>query len=128
LADPALTVTYRDEYVHVMGPAEAVGLRVQLLQEFLSEHRAPIEAATRGAAASATKVRLFGHCTERAFLPTTGKVWQAIFAAAGAELRLALSDGRWRQLSMRPWFKAPRRARRLGSRSARRRCRRRLPR
>ncbi len=81
--EPAVTLTYRDEYPKALGN---VGFKVQLLQEYLVGERDRIAATARPSATSA--FRLFGHCTERTYEPRSQKLWQEVFAAAGAELAL----------------------------------------
>ncbi len=84
--EPAVTLTYRDEYVHALG-AKAVPFRVQLLQEYLSE-RLPELAEKAGIVAQGERpaLRLFGHCTERTAEPKSQAQWQRVFKALGVEL------------------------------------------
>ncbi len=88
--EPAVTLTYRDEYVHLLGEAAP---EVKLLQEYLSEPKLLEEIATRvkkgEVTQSPSKLRLFGHCTERTSEPTSQKKWQTVFAAFGIELDVA---------------------------------------
>ncbi|MFG6139533.1 FAD-binding and (Fe-S)-binding domain-containing protein [Halomonas sp. B23F22_10] len=86
--DPAMTLTYRQEYVKALG-AEAVP-EVQLLPEWLSERlaeRAP-ELAPQGARLDDPGYRLLAHCTEKTNAPGTPKAWQRLFAAFGLELEV----------------------------------------
>lgn len=53
------------------------------LQDFLLRNRHSLPRA----AGSATRYRLFGHCTERACLPASSDTWTAVFAATGLDLR-----------------------------------------
>lgn len=96
--EPAVTLTYRDEYVHALGEAAMDGIKVELLQEFLAR-RASDFAAVRGKRASSAepkrseKLRLFGHCTERTAEPASQTKWQEAFRAiVGVELD-AMSTG-----------------------------------
>ncbi|HSC89732.1 MAG TPA: FAD-binding and (Fe-S)-binding domain-containing protein [Polyangiaceae bacterium] len=81
--EPAVTLTYRDEYPHELG-AEAKEYRVELLQEYLSRWFAAEPPTARGAGT----YRLFGHCTERTASPRSQLEWQKVFGALGAELAL----------------------------------------
>ncbi len=83
--EPAVALTYRDEYVHALG-AEAVPFRVLLLQEYLSELSAELAAAARAGAAPSEPLRLFGHCTERTAAVASQAQWVKVFRAVGAEL------------------------------------------
>ncbi|KGE77082.1 FAD-binding and (Fe-S)-binding domain-containing protein [Halomonas salina] len=86
--DPAMTLTYRQEYVKALG-ADAVP-EVQLLPEWLSERlaeRAP-ELAAQGASLDDPGYRLLAHCTEKTNAPGTPKAWQRLFAAFGLELEV----------------------------------------
>ncbi len=90
--EPAVTLTYRDEYPRSLGLGE-LPFRVSLLQEWLREQSAvirervskceqkPIEPAT---------YTLFGHCTEKTASPPSQAAWQQVFADFG--LKLAIAD------------------------------------
>lgn len=86
--EPAVTLTYRDEYPHALGES-AQGFRMLLLQEYLNAEL-PAMLATLGAAAPKlnSHYRLFGHCTERTAEPQSQHDWRRIFSALGAELEL----------------------------------------
>ncbi|MBB3143544.1 FAD-binding and (Fe-S)-binding domain-containing protein [Halomonas organivorans] len=89
--DPAMTLTYRQEYVKALGP-DAVP-EVQLLPEWLSERlseRAP-ELAPEGSSLDDPGYRLLAHCTEKTNAPGTPKAWQRLFAAFGLELEVVAS-------------------------------------
>ncbi|QFU02451.1 putative FAD-linked oxidoreductase [Halomonas sp. THAF5a] len=84
--DPAMTLTYRQEYVKALGP-EAVP-EVLMLQEWLVT-QAPHLA--RGAAPGEGEdpgFRLLSHCTEKTNAPGSPRAWQQLFAAFGLELEL----------------------------------------
>jgi len=81
--EPAVTLTYRDEYPHELGEL-AEGLDVKLLQEYLDERKD--EWAGRFSIESAEPYRLFGHCTERTFEPKSQEKWKNVFEALGAKL------------------------------------------
>ncbi|MCA9295493.1 MAG: (Fe-S)-binding protein, partial [Phycisphaerales bacterium] len=79
--DPAVTLTYRDEYVRALGerPAE---LRIHLIQEWLvkaMEHR-DVPAGDHAV------FRLLGHCTERAMERQAMAQWRAVFERCNARL------------------------------------------
>ncbi|MCA9513809.1 MAG: FAD-binding oxidoreductase [Myxococcales bacterium] len=77
--EPAIALTYRDEYPHVLGRPLAV--RVQLLQEYLATAmKKSVEVARDG---SGEPVKLFLHCTEKTLLSRSDKLWRAAFEAAG---------------------------------------------
>lgn len=77
--EPAVTLTYRDEYPHVLRRQLAV--RVQLLQEYLATAMKEATEAARGG--SGRSVQLFLHCTEKVLLSRSDKLWAAVFEAAG---------------------------------------------
>jgi len=77
--DPAVTLTYRDEYAAVIRKG-GLGLpvKVMMLQEFLATAVVPSPTSL-----SSLEVQLFGHCTERALHPASDRQWQAVFARFG---------------------------------------------
>ena len=77
--DPAMTLTYRTDYRHVLARAP----RVQLLQEWLASRLD--ELPTRPPAG---KVFLLAHCTERALALDTLSHWTAVFARFGYDLEV----------------------------------------
>lgn len=84
--EPAVTLTYREEYRHELGQ-DADGLTVMLLQEYLRE-RGPalLEALGDDAPRVSGAYRLYAHCTERTSVPTATRQWVEVFAAFGATL------------------------------------------
>ncbi|UYG08621.1 FAD-binding and (Fe-S)-binding domain-containing protein [Halomonas sp. M4R1S46] len=82
--DPAMTLTYRQEYVKALG--ETAVPEVQLLPEWLVE-RAPA-LAPAGLDLDDPGYRLLAHCTETTNAPGTPKAWQQVFAAFGLELEV----------------------------------------
>ncbi len=79
--DPAVTLTYRDEYAAVLkkrglGPP----VEVRLLQELLAQAPLP---RPPSAAPRKAPVALFGHCTERALQPGSDRLWREVFARFG---------------------------------------------
>ncbi|HEU5074617.1 MAG TPA: (Fe-S)-binding protein, partial [Polyangiaceae bacterium] len=82
--DPAVVLTYRDEYREVLGSSTAY--RVELVQEWLAAKLrtfdTPLEPRARGA------FQLFGHCTERTAEPHSQAQWASVFAAFGSTLKL----------------------------------------
>ncbi|XKE46519.1 FAD-binding oxidoreductase [Halomonas organivorans] len=86
--DPAMTLTYRQEYVKALG--EHAVPEVKLLPEWLSERLAG-ESASRvpeGVSLDDPGYRLLAHCTEKTNVPGTPRAWQRIFAAFGLELEV----------------------------------------
>ncbi len=81
--DPALVLTYSDEYVEALG-ADAVQFKVQMLPQFLlgQLHRWRALAPGRG------QYRLMGHCTESSVRPEGGEEWRRLFAHFGLTLDL----------------------------------------
>jgi len=86
--DPAVTLTYRDEYAHALG--RPLAARVELLQEWLARtlsdrpRRLPVAAEARPHAPH----RLLLHCTEAALLPSSSRLWGEAFAALGVPLEV----------------------------------------
>ena len=78
--DPAMTLTYRQEYQKVPGIGEVP--RVALPQEWLIE----VLPAT-AAAADAPQFTLMPHCTESTNAPDSSKQWVQVFARRGLKLR-----------------------------------------
>lgn len=82
--DPAVVLTYRDEYPKALGvAADDLGFEVQLLQDFL--------AATIGddaPSAAPGRFTLLGHCTERALAGASLERWVGVFERLGLELAL----------------------------------------
>ncbi|SAL70378.1 FAD linked oxidase domain-containing protein [Caballeronia arvi] len=81
--DPAMTLTYRQEYLKVPGLAEAP--QVALPQEWLL--KALPEASGDG---SSLTYRFLPHCTERTNAPDSSRQWAQLFARRG--LRLLVQD------------------------------------
>lgn len=87
--EPAVALTYRDEYRHELG--EALGFEVLLLQELLLEIVKVPRDARRGAGggdAPERRYRLFGHCTERTLAPASQKQWVEVFSRLGLALEI----------------------------------------
>jgi Fe-S oxidoreductase len=89
--EPAVTLTYRDEYVHALG-RDAITFEVKLLQEYLAERLPELSAVARPVATEDAlrrkALRLLGHCTERTAEPASQAQWQRVFRALGRELEL----------------------------------------
>lgn len=84
--EPAVTLTYRDEYVHTLG-RDAVGFEVLLLQEYLARHQLrALEAHRDSLSPSAAPLRLFGHCTERTAARSSQTEWARVFGAIGFDV------------------------------------------
>jgi Fe-S oxidoreductase len=82
--DPAMTLTYRQEYVKALGN-EAVP-EVLMLQEWLATRintlaPTPLKLTDSG-------FKLLAHCTEKTNAPGSPKAWQQVFTAFGLELEL----------------------------------------
>ncbi|CAO1665912.1 FAD-binding oxidoreductase [Halomonas sp. NYA30] len=82
--DPAMTLTYRQEYVKALGH-EAVP-EVLMLQEWLAMRintlaPTPLKLTDPG-------FKLLSHCTEKTNAPGSPKAWQQVFSAFGLQLEL----------------------------------------
>jgi len=85
--DPAVALTYRDEYQEVFERGGAgLGFEVLLPQEWLAAH---LDLLPAGALAHAPPASLFGHCTERALAPQAMAQWGRVFERLGAPLSVA---------------------------------------
>ncbi len=87
--DPAMTLTYRQEYVKQLGPTAVPP--VSLLQEWLlglGPALLPSGWDPAAAAQADPGYRLLSHCTEKTNAPGSPKGWQQLFARAGLELDL----------------------------------------
>ncbi|MBN1605794.1 MAG: hypothetical protein JW940_04135, partial [Polyangiaceae bacterium] len=87
--DPAVTLTYRDEYRRVLGADP--GFRIELLQEWLVSQQEQVRQCLkrRGYRRPAgTAFSLMGHCTEKTLEPASQRQWQQLFALFGLELEL----------------------------------------
>jgi len=76
--EPAVTLTYRDEYV-----AEGLGVQVQLLQEWLQRVLGEVDVSKL---VSSGSFRLLAHCTERTAFPLAESAWQAVYGRFGLTL------------------------------------------
>jgi FAD/FMN-containing dehydrogenase/Fe-S oxidoreductase len=92
--EPAITLTYRDEYVQA-SRQPSLGFRVYLLQEWLSQHTADIQQVlkqrnhTPPELAETASYLLLGHCTERTLEPASQNQWREVFTAFGLPLAIA---------------------------------------
>ncbi|UDM07136.1 FAD-binding oxidoreductase [Halomonas sp. NyZ770] len=82
--DPAMTLTYRQEYVKALGN-EAVP-EVLMLQEWLTTRINTL--APNQLKLTDPGFKLLSHCTEKTNAPGSPKAWQQVFAAFGLELEL----------------------------------------
>lgn len=84
--EPAVTLTYRDEYRHALADRPPQ-FHVQLIQEWLAS-----ELERRGSElprwAAGERFRMFGHCTERTAAVHSQKQWRQIFEKLGGQLDL----------------------------------------
>ncbi|EPC00970.1 FAD-linked oxidase [Litchfieldella anticariensis FP35 = DSM 16096] len=85
--DPAMTLTYRQEYTKALGPHAAP--EVLMLQEWLvSLGRRLVPSDLR---LDDPGYKLLSHCTEKTTAPGSPKAWQQVFSAFGLELELLAS-------------------------------------
>nr|WP_299240867.1 FAD-binding and (Fe-S)-binding domain-containing protein [uncultured Halomonas sp.] len=85
--DPAMTLTYRQEYAKALGPQAAP--EVLLLQEWLISLGQRL--VPSGIRIDAPGFKLLSHCTEKTNAPGSPKAWQQVFAAFGLKLELLAS-------------------------------------
>ncbi|MDX2051904.1 MAG: FAD-binding and (Fe-S)-binding domain-containing protein [Polyangiaceae bacterium] len=86
--EPAVTLTYRDEYPHALGQ-NSPPFGVLLLQEYLSSQLPEMLSALGDRAPKlSAQYRLFGHCTERTAEPKSQSRWAEVFQAFGSALTL----------------------------------------
>lgn len=81
--EPAVTLTYRDEYPKALGE---LGFEVKLLQEYLAKESEALKAVAQKGQSDG--YRLFGHCTERTYEPKSQQLWKSVFRDAGMDLGL----------------------------------------
>ena len=83
--EPAVVLTYRDEYPKALAEAGAgePGFRVSLLQEWLAEQPLP-----KLARHDAQRFRLMSHCTEQALVSKAPALWAKVFTSLGVPLEL----------------------------------------
>jgi Fe-S oxidoreductase len=79
--EPAVVLTYRDEYPKELG--EAAGFSVALLQEWLAEQTLPTDKVQKNAG-----FRLLSHCTEQALVSKAPALWAKVFQKLGVPLEL----------------------------------------
>ncbi|MEA2119407.1 FAD-binding and (Fe-S)-binding domain-containing protein [Halovibrio sp. HP20-50] len=85
--DPAMTLTYRQEYIKALG--EDAVPDVLMLQEWLATRINTL--APSQLKLTDPGFKLLSHCTEKTNAPGSPKAWQQVFAAFGLELELMAS-------------------------------------
>ncbi|MCA8102215.1 D-2-hydroxyglutarate dehydrogenase YdiJ [Burkholderia contaminans] len=83
--DPAMTLTYRQEYLKVTGLTDVP--KVALPQEWLLQ-ALPESGTGAGAGVVPASYRLLPHCTEKTNAPDSGKQWALVFARRGLRLQV----------------------------------------
>ncbi|MBR2513123.1 MAG: FAD-binding oxidoreductase [Halomonas sp.] len=83
--DPAMTLTYRQEYVKALGNEQVPN--VLMLQEWLATRINTL--APSQLTLTDPGYKLLSHCTEKTNAPGSPKAWQQVFAAFGLKLELA---------------------------------------
>ena len=78
--DPAVALTYRDEYVEALG--EEKRLPIMMVQEWLSSR---LDQLPNGLLKDTDPVSLFAHCTERSLSASANKEWVDIFDRLGVK-------------------------------------------
>ncbi|MBU9125172.1 FAD-binding oxidoreductase [Burkholderia multivorans] len=87
--DPAITLTYRQEYRKVPGLHDVppVALPQEWLLDVLPDVKGNTQADTQ-AGDAARAYRLLPHCTEKTNAPDSGKQWVQVFARRGLRLQV----------------------------------------
>ena len=83
--DPAMTLTYRGEYVKTL--SEEVAPKVLLMQEWLVQHSDALR-KKQGLFNANGRFKLLPHCTEKTNAPSSTSDWQKIFSALGQHLEV----------------------------------------
>ncbi|MFC3340245.1 D-2-hydroxyglutarate dehydrogenase YdiJ [Paracandidimonas soli] len=80
--DPAMTLTYRQEYLKVSGAGQ--------VPQVMMPHEWLLQALPEGSqpAADSPSYRLLAHCTEKTNAPDSSKQWEGVFARCGLRLRV----------------------------------------
>ncbi|ODC05066.1 FAD-linked oxidase [Terasakiispira papahanaumokuakeensis] len=81
--DPAMTLTYRQEYAKLLGESQTPN--VMLLQEWLVER---LDLLTPQAIHYSQPFKLLAHCTEKTNAVHAVKQWQQVFSALGVPLEV----------------------------------------
>ena len=85
--DPSLVLTYRDEYLHILGEKE-LPFKVMLPQEFLVLNSAKHIKYALAETDKLQNYQLLGHCTEKTDAQLSQKQWQEVFEKFGLSLNL----------------------------------------
>ena len=86
--EPAVTLTYRDEYPAILG-IERVKFRIQLVQEWLDTQTERLSVlASKSNPTVQRTLTLFGHCTEKTMAPAAENAWERVFSAVGIALKI----------------------------------------
>jgi len=85
--DPAVVLTWRDEYPAALGPG-APRIPVLLLQEWLKSVAPSLALPQESGDGSRMPFRLFGHCTEKTAVTGADRLWSEVFAAFGLPLEV----------------------------------------
>jgi FAD/FMN-containing dehydrogenase/Fe-S oxidoreductase len=89
--DPAVVLTYRDEYPHALGKEAMASINVKLLQEWFQEQQSEISKRLHKQGYKPPRTEksftLLGHCTERTAFPKSAQFWQQTFHLFGLQLQ-----------------------------------------
>jgi len=85
--DPSVVLTYRDEYLHILGEKE-LPFKVMLPQEFLSLNSAKHIKYALAETDKLQDYQLLGHCTEKTDAQLSQEQWKEVFNKFGLSLNL----------------------------------------
>jgi FAD/FMN-containing dehydrogenase/Fe-S oxidoreductase len=80
--DPSITLSYRDEYVKLLGEPE---FTVRLIQEWLA---GKLNSKVLDIKPLKKTVKLFMHCNEQASSPDLSRAWKGVFAQCGVAVEV----------------------------------------
>jgi Fe-S oxidoreductase len=85
--DPSIVLTYRDEYLTILGEKE-LPFKVMLPQEFLIMNSEKCRTHAVSTGHKTIKYQLFGHCTEKTTALRSQELWQDVFREFGLSLQI----------------------------------------
>tara|TARA_B100001079_G_scaffold262409_1_gene264517 strand:- start:938 stop:1792 length:855 start_codon:yes stop_codon:yes gene_type:complete len=85
--DPSVVLTYRDEYLKILGENE-LPFEVLLPQELLVKSSEKFREFAVSAKSNLPEYQLLGHCTEKTQVQLSQEQWQEVFKVFGLSLQL----------------------------------------